>query len=227
MSQSRGVAHRTMIGMTDPLLAIGRNDERDDDQRFAVQVSMRSHGRLASATERGQHGTFGGDPGPCLGMLQALGDLKRGIAIVARLHRQRALAHGWTHHAGIEEFRDSIFQSQTPQSGRGENDGIVAAFIQFAQPGIDVAANVFDLQIGPASSKLRGAAQRTSSYASARGQILEGAAYQSIAWIFALRDGGQRQALRQIGGHVFQAMYGQIDRASEQRFLNFLGEQSF
>ena len=149
-------------------------------------------------------------------------------AIVASLHRQRALSHRWTHHAGIEDFSDSILQAQAPQSGRGENDGIVAAFIQFAQARVDVAANVFDLQIGTPRSKLRGAAQanrcprerlaRRSSKArpirASRGSSRSG-------------NGGQREAGRQIGGHIFEAVHGQIDRAGEQRLLNFLGEQAF
>ena len=93
-------------------------------------------------------------------MLQALGDLKRRHAIVARLHRQRALSHGRTHHAGIEKLRDAILPAQAPQSGRGENDGVVVAFIQFAQARVDVAANVFDLQDRAAA---RGAARRAAA----------------------------------------------------------------
>ena len=128
--------------------------------------------------------------------------------------------------AGIEKLGDAILPTQAPQSGRSKHDRVVAAFIQLAQARVDVAADVFDLQIGTAA---RSCAARRNEPVPTRApvrEILQGPANQGIARIFALRNRGQRQAGRQIGRHVFQAVNGEIDRAREQRLFDFLGEKA-
>jgi hypothetical protein len=87
-------------------------------------------------------------------MVQTLSNLKRKTAIVASLHRERSLSDRWAHHAGVEDLRDTILQSQAAQSGCGENDGVIAAFVQFPQARIDIAPDFFDLQIGTPGAKL-------------------------------------------------------------------------
>ena len=119
-----------------------------------MDVRVRTHGRLTSATEGREHRAFGRYSGARLWMLQALSNLKRGTAIVASLHRERSLSDRWTHHTGVEDLRDTIFQSQAAQSGCCENDGVIAAFVQFPQSRVDIAADVFDLQIVTPGAKL-------------------------------------------------------------------------
>ena len=40
------------------------------------------------------------------------------------------------------------------------------------------------------------------------------------------RDGGEHQAVGQLGGQILQAVHGEIGAAVEQRLFDFLGEQA-
>ena len=47
-----------------------------------------------------------------------------------------------------------------------------------------------------------------------------------VARIFAFGNGGQHQAFGQFGGQILQAVDGEIGAAVEQRFFDFLGEET-
>src|ERR1700728_2855350 len=117
--------------MADPLAAIRRNNESDNVKCRLMDVRVRTHGRLASATERREHRALGSYSSAGLWMLQTLSNLKRGAGIVPSLHRERSLSDRWTHNAGVEDLRDAILQSQAAQSGRSEYDGVVETVVQF------------------------------------------------------------------------------------------------
>ena len=91
---------------------------------------------------------------------------------------------------------------------------------QLAQPGVDVAAQLDDLEILARGAQLSGAAQAARPHAGARGQRSQrrGAA-DRVAGIGPGRDGHELKALGQLGGHVLARVHGEVDLAGEQRAL--------
>ncbi len=129
-------------------------------------------------------------------MFQAPCHLKRSAVVVASLNRQRTLTHCGAENTGIENFGDAMLPTQAPQSRRSQHDRVVAAFIQFAQARVDIAANIFDLQIRTASPKLRRPAKRSGAHASARAEVLQGSANERIARVLTLGNGCQGETSR-------------------------------
>ena len=144
-----------------------------------------------------------------------------------RLDRQRALAHRGAHHVGREDLGDAVFPTQPLQARGGQHDGVVLAFVELAQAGIQVAAHGFDLQIGPQFAQLRRAPQRTGAHFRARRAGRQGGV-PTRASRGSSRSGmaARYQAGGQLRGQVLQAVHRQVDAALEQRFFNFLGEQA-
>ena len=158
-------------------------------------------------------------------MFQAARNFERLAAICARLHRQRSLPHRRAHHRGIQQLRYAILPTQPAQAGRGQHDGVVLSRVQLAQAGVHIAADAFDLEIGPQRPQLRGATQGTGAHARALRQRRQASPHQRIARIFALGNSRQRETIRQIRRHVLQTVDRQIDSATEQRLFNLLGEE--
>ncbi len=128
----------------------------------------------------------------------------------------------------VEQGADALAQPQALESGGGEHDGVGFAGVQLGQPGVDVAAQQPDLQVGPAVLELGLAAQAGGADPGAAGQVVEaGVAVrdQGVAGVLPLGKGGERQAGRLGGGHVLQRVDGAVDLAVQQGGLDLLGEQ--
>jgi hypothetical protein len=150
-----------------------------------------------------------------------------GWAIGAGFDGKGALSHGGAHGFGRENLGDAICPTEAAQSGRGEDDGGVLAFIELAEARIDVAADGFEAEIGTEAAELRGAAQRAGSNGLAGLKFCEPSADNCIAGIFPLRDGGDGEACGQFGWQIFQTVHSKIGASIENGFLDFLSEQAF
>jgi len=62
---------------------------------------------------------------------------------------------------------NAVCQAKPAQTGFGKDDGVELTFVEFAQSGVDVAANVCDLEIGPMMSHLSLATQAACAHARA------------------------------------------------------------
>ncbi len=119
--------------------------------------------------------------------------------------------------------------AQPVEPGAGQQGGLDHPIVQFAQPGVDIAAQRYYAQIGPAMQHQGGAAQTGGADQCAFGQFVERAravADQRVAWIAALEEAAQHQALGQARRHVLHAVHGQVDGPGQQRLFDFLGEQA-
>ena len=96
--------------------------------------------------------------------------LRQVLAVGANLDAQGALARGGQHGGGFEDAADAVGHAQALQARRGENDGVVLAFVQLAQAGVEVAAQGFDLQVGAQRLQQHLAAQAGCADDSALGQ---------------------------------------------------------
>jgi hypothetical protein len=64
-----------------------------------------------------------------------------------------------------------VGQSQAPQAGQSEDGGIGLAAAELGEPGLDIAAQRHDLEIGPGVQRQRGAARRRGGERAALRQL--------------------------------------------------------
>src|SRR5206468_847585 len=90
----------------------------------------------------------------------------------------------------------------------------------------DVASHFDHVEIGPASQDLRLPAQARRTDASTLRHFAPGtdAPDVGVAWVLALQDTGDLEALGKIGGKVLGGVHPQVDLALEQRALDLLDE---
>src|SRR5690554_5821033 len=69
------------------------------------------------------------------------------MIIQATLDAQGTLAHGGQRESVGNAVADAILETQAPEPGAGQNDGIVFAGIQLGQAGVDVTAQYPDLKV--------------------------------------------------------------------------------
>ena len=120
------------------------------------------------------------------------------------------------------------FKLQALEPGGGQDDSVVLAFVQFAQPRIQVAAQGLNVQIRPQGLEQHQPAQAGSADHRALrqlGQRCKVGGDKGIVRVFALQHTGQRKTFGQIHWHVFQRMNGQVGAAIGQRGFEFLDEQ--
>ena len=103
------------------------------------------------------------------------------------------------------------------------------AGVALGEPRVDVAAQVDDLQVGPAMQELGASAQRRGADDGALPQVgdaLDVARDQHVARILARQEGGDDEARRLRRRHVLHAVHRGVDAAREQRLLDLLDEQA-
>ena len=143
-----------------PLGAVGQGGERAQGERVAIDRAQRRDRRVAGGVQSGgqrplRHHAHGG---------VEVGDLRRGrvgVAVVgAPLERERALAGGGQHRVGVEDGAGLARAPEPAQPGEREHDRVALAVGELAQAGVDVAAQVDDLEVG---ARPRAAAARRRS----------------------------------------------------------------
>ena len=82
------------------------------------------------------------------------------------LNAYRPLAYGRKAGRWGQGLGDAGRPPEPFDAGRGENDGVEFAFIQFSQTGIEVPPKLYDLQVRPYVEELAGAPQAARSYRS-------------------------------------------------------------
>ncbi len=66
------------------------------------------------------------------------------------------------HDLGWQSLPDAVVQPESHQSGRGQHDGgPIGVRIELGEAGIDVAAEIYDLEIGPGPQQLGSAPEAT------------------------------------------------------------------
>ena len=120
-------------------------------------------------------------------------------------------------------------QAQAAQAGIGQQDRIGLARRQLRQPGVDIAAQHLDVQVGAAVERLRLAPQAGGAQLRAQRQVfqlLRAAAQEGVARVLALGHGGDAEALGQQRRHVLHRVDRAVDAALDERLLDLLGEEA-
>ena len=118
---------------------------------------------------------------------------------------------------------------QALEAGRGQHDGVVLTFVELAQPRVQVAAQGLNAQVRPQGLEQHQPAQARSADHRALRQGRQagvGVGDKRVTRVFALHHAGQRKAGRQIHGHVFERMHGDVGTAVGQRGFEFFDKQT-
>ena len=145
----------------------------------------------------------------------------------AAFDRQGPLPGGGQHDVGLEVLADRVEPADPVQSGGGEHDGVEVAALAVhhgvgrvarqagdaAEPGVHVAADVPDVQVGPGGAQLGRAARGTGAHGGACRKVRElqpvpGA--EHVADVDAFRRRGQGQPERRTGGQVLERMHRDV-----------------
>ena len=115
------------------------------------------------------------------------------------------------------------------EPGRREHDRVVLAFVELAQPRVEVAAQRLDLHVRTQRAQLHDAPQARGADARAVRQFVErrvARRHEGIARVFALEHRGELEAFGQLHRHVFQRMHGELRAPFFERGLELLDEQA-
>ncbi len=151
------------------------------------------------------------------------------VAAFRDFNRQRALARRRQAGLGIEHRADAVGQAQALEAGGSEDDGGVFAAIELAQPGIEVAAQRLDDQVGEAGGDQRLAAQAAGADDRAVGQVGQGGVVvgdKGVARVFALEHRAHHEPFGQLHRHVLEAVHGQVGATFGHRHFEFFDEQT-
>mmetsp|Transcript_15050 Transcript_15050/g.35640 ORF Transcript_15050/g.35640 Transcript_15050/m.35640 type:complete len:285 (-) Transcript_15050:548-1402(-) len=204
-------------------------ERRVEQQSAALPPRVRRQWQAAAATERPGDGTLGlaGQQGRRMVQLQQ--GLAQRSGVGADLQTQRPLPRARQHLLDLEDAAHALPQAQALETGSGQHDGVVAALIELAQPGIEVAAQRLDAQVRPQVQQLRHAAQAGAADDGALGKLGERRIVvrdEGVARVFALQHGGEHEALRQLHRHVLQRVHRELGAPFGQGGLELLDEQA-
>ena len=184
--------------------------------------------RAARTVEHDEHAVFGRHAGRGRRVID-VGELCAGLRIVrAAFDADRALADGGQHLV-FRYRRADMGDAQPLQSGQGQDGRLDDSGRALGEPCIDVAAQVDDLQVGPAMQELGATAQRRGADDGALpevGDAFDVARDQDVAGILARQEGGDDKPRRLGRRHVLHAVDRGIDPAREQCLLDLLDEQA-
>ena len=147
------------------------------------------------------------------------------------LDSQRALTNRRKHKFITKVLRYPICVAEPVKPGGRQHDGVETAFIEFAEPCVDVASNRNELKIRTRGAKLRLSAKTAcADYCVLRKllkRICAGASNEHIARVFAFAYRADLQPCGKLGRQVLETVDGNVDSTSRDRVFEFLGEETF
>src|SRR6266436_3047429 len=229
-AESGGLLGRGGGTLADILRTVDRADAGFEDEFAALGAGPGAEGNLTAALQRGEQSALGDDGGARFGVVQSAEDFG-GFGIgKAAFGGNRTLAHGREKNLWRKSFGDAIAPAEAVEPGFGEEDGVVFTALGFAEAGVDIAAQVADIEIGANVAKLLLAAKASGADARALAEIGEGGAAcrdEAVSNVFAAEDSGKGQAGGDFGRDVLDAVDGDVDRFFHQGVFEFLDENAF
>jgi len=199
-------------------LAVGHRHRAAQMQRAVAPYGVRGERHFATAAERARHRAFRLDRERGVFIVQRCEPRGEIGAVRANLDAERALPRCRQALGRIEQRTDARFQTETLQTRRREDDRRVLAAVELGETRIEIAAQRphFEMRKARANHRLATQARRTDD--APRRQRIERCVmrrHESVARIFALHDGAEREAFGQFHRHVLERMHGEIGAAKE------------
>src|SRR5712692_5946590 len=230
LAESDGLVGRRRSALLDVLRAVDGADASFENKLSTLSARPGAEGNLAATLQRGEERALGNDGGTGLSIVQSAEDVGGFVVGEAAFSGNGTLADRGHADIGGKRFADAVRPAETVESGFGEHHSVVFAALDFAKTGVNVAAQVADIEIGTDVAKLRLAAEASGADSRAVTEIGEGDAIggdDAVAHVFAAKDGGKGNARGNVGGYVFDAMHGDVDGFFEKSVFQFLDENPF
>ncbi len=148
------------------------------------------------------------------------GDGGEGLGVVGpHLDGEGALGRRGQHLDRVEDLGGLADPGQPAQPGGGEDDGVEPSLADRPDPGVDVPAQVHELDAETERGDLGAAARGAGADPSAGRQLGQGQAVagdEGVAGVLAARDRGHRRARVGRGGQVLVGVHGEVDPALGQ-----------
>ncbi len=148
----------------------------------------------------------------------------------ASLKSESALAWSWTYLFRSETLVDGFGAVEAVEPGSSQDESIAITLFEFAKAGVDVAANLYEGDVGAESEDLGTASRTGSADAPAGGKCVESPvifADPHVTGVGALGDGGEGKLRRELGRQVFERMNGEVDAAFFECLFNLFDEKAF
>ena len=219
------------------LLTVGRKHLRVQKTFCAVS----SERQLAASAHGGEERTFGvssltrgrvverADGSEDLGIAGGVVGIERVLGR-AGFERQRSLAGRGSELVNREALVDGLGSSDAVETGAGKDERIAFACFELAQAGVDVAAQLDEVEVGPQREDLGATARAVGADYGCDGQRMERPerlADEGVASVGAWRDRREGEARVELGGQIFQRMDREVDASRGEGFFYLLDEDTF
>ena len=117
------------------------------------------------------------------------------------------MSSGGAHDFRGDDLLDQLRFAETIQARRGEDNGVVISLLEFAQPGVHVAAQGINVEIGANGLELRLAAQAGGPDARSFRKFLKAcivAGAKGITRVLPLGDRCDFESFGKFSGKIFQ-----------------------
>ncbi len=209
--------------------AVGARDQRAKPEAAVDDFGERGDRRAARSVETGEQRPLGGDAACARGVVDRLQEAPGRVVRGAALDADGTLAGGRQHVLGRQDFRRRVGLAEALEAGHGEQRRIDLAIGELAHPGVDVAANRRDLEVGPPVEQDRLAPKRGGPDHRAlrqRGQARRGGGQERIARILARQHARYVEPIGQTARNVLHGMHRDVDRSGQQGIFDFFGKQT-
>lgn len=194
--------------------------------RLRAGCSGRRWERAAPA-EGVEGGAFGLDGEAGVGMLEesdgvadvCVTGFVDGVGTASGFEGEGSLAGGGTDLLGRETVVDGFGALETVEAGGGEDEGVTLALFEFAEAGVDVAADFDEGDVGAEGEDLGATAGAGGADAAPGGKGVEGPvrlADPDVAGVGAFGNGGEGELRGYFGGEVFKGVDGEVDASSSR-----------
>ena len=192
---------------TDPA-AIGCREECLDRDVRAVGRRVGADRHRAPATEPREERPLRVDHAPQRGVLDRVQRGERRVVARTALDRDRTLRDLGEHHGGRQTLSDPVAEVETIE-GRGRDDDRIEGR-RLPEPGVHVAPQLGEPEIGAQPGELRSSAHRAGRHDGPGGECIERRADEGVAWVPALGhcredetvEGRRREVLRRVDRDV-------------------------
>jgi hypothetical protein len=191
--------------------------------------AVNADGDLAASTQFSQGGALCGDGEAGCGVVEEGDGGDSFCVVLAGFNAKRSLTGGGAKVFGVEPIPHPLGFFEAVEAGGGEKDGVNLAFVELAQAGVYIAAELDGFNVGTESFQLGATALAAGSYDGSLGEFSEAPEFyrhEGISRIDSGRCGSQSEGLGEFGGQVFEGVYGEVNAAFGEGFLNLLGEHS-
>lgn len=212
--------------LTHVLAAVGQAGEAAENQRTLLVAGADADRGVTARVEAGNSSPLGGQLDQRIAVGEAGRCARRGSVAGAALEGERSLPGSGHELVEAEGEGDLTLASESAQPGGSEDDPVELAVGQAAQPRVDVAPELDQLEVGSERQELRAPAQARRSHACSAGNLGQRRAppEPGVSGILAHRHADDLEARGQLTGNVLGAVDGELDLAGEQRPLDLADE---